>query len=310
MGCLAGRSRIVLLRRVTQVVKRSVRVRHAGVLVSTAMACVLADVYSLFSARDREAVAGNIRFITGGAVDGKEAEAMARDVFRNFAKYLVDFFRSEKIDAQLLKKLVRVEGRENIDAALIGGKGAVMLSAHMGNWELGGTVIASMGYPLSAVVLTHRNKRINDFFQRQRMRGRMKPIEIGYSLRACYRSLKSNHLLAVLGDRDFTRNGIMTEFFGKRALIPKGAAVFSYKVGSAIVPAFMIRQKDDTFTLFIDEPIFPDTGMEEDAAIVDLTKKCTAVIESYVRKYPTQWYIFKDLWDTDAEKRMRPDTII
>jgi KDO2-lipid IV(A) lauroyltransferase len=278
--------------------------------VSYAMACVFADVFCLCSARDRKAVVHNIRFIAGGPADDKAVEAMARDVFRNFAKYLVDFFRFQKIDGEYMKKFVRVEGRDNIDAALARGRGVIMLSAHIGNWEMGGVAVCSMGYPLSAVVLTHQNKRINDFFTRQRMRGRMMPIEIGASLRACYRTLKNNNLLAVLGDRDFTRNGIMTEFFGKRALIPKGAAVFSYRVGSAIVPSFMIRQPDDTFTLFIEKPILPDTGLEETAAIEDLTGKCAAVIESYVRKYPTQWYIFKDLWDTDAEKRMRPDTII
>jgi lauroyl/myristoyl acyltransferase len=296
---------LYVLYRIALFLSRALPLKAAYVMANS-----LADVYSLFSARDREAVAHNIKLISGPSLDDKDAQRLARDVFRNFAKYLVDFFRVQKIDHDYINKFVKIQGRENIDAALARGKGVIMLSAHIGNWELGGTAISSMGYPLSAVVLTHQNKLINDFFQRQRMKSKMMPIEIGASLRACYKTLKNNGLLAVLGDRDFTKNGIATEFFGKPALIPKGAAVFSYRVGSPIVPSFMIRQKDDTFILFLEKPIFPDTGAEEKSAIEALTKKCASVIESYVRRYPTQWYIFRDIWSADAEELMRPDTIL
>lgn len=169
-------------------------------------------------------------------------------------------------------------------------------------------MLSLAGYPVSAVVLTHKHKKINDFFRRQRLSGNVVPIEIGISLKACYRVLKSNGILGLLGDRDFTRKGIQTDFFGSPTLIPRGPAVFSYRIGSAIVPIFMIRNSDNTFSMFIDKPIYPDTSMDEDRAIRDLTDKCVRVIELYVRRYPSQWYAFKNIWDKN--ELLRPDTIV
>ncbi len=277
--------------------------------IAYVIACTIADIYYRISYKDRNIVKKNIRTVLGGSVSENDLNRMAREVFRNFAKYLADFFSFSKIDEGYIKRNVKIEGLNNIDAALSRGKGAIILSAHIGNWELGGSALPLTGYPLCGVVLTHQNKRINDFFTRQRLAGKMRPIEIGISLKACYSVLKGNGLLALLGDRDFTKNGIRIEFFGRKALIPKGPAAFSYRIGSAIVPCFMLREDGDKFRLVFEEPIYPDHNEKEETALISLTKECIAVIESYVRKYPTQWFIFKDIWD-DNGKDMRPDTII
>ncbi len=277
--------------------------------LSYGIACLIADIYYFIAWRDRAALVANIKIILNDDVNDESAKHIARDVFRNFGKYLVDFFRFSKIDQEYIKKFVKVEGLKNIDAARSRGKGVIILSAHMGNWELGGLVLSSIGYPMSAVVLTHQNKRINDFFTRQRKVGKMRPIEIGITLKSCYTILKSNNLLGLMGDRDFTKNGLVIEFFGKKTLIPKGPGALSYRIGSAIVPSFMVREADDTFRLVFEEPIFPIHDQDEDAAIRDLTGRYLKVIESYISRYPTQWYVFKKLRD-NHEKLLRPDTII
>jgi len=273
------------------------------------LASLLADTYYTFAVRDRKIVINNLRIVLDGSKSEGQLRRMAREVFRNFAKYLVDFFSFSKMDQDYLKNFVKVNGRSNIDKALSRGKGVIMLSAHMGNWELGGPALSSIGYSISAVVLTHQNKRINDFFTRQRLVGKMKPIEIGISLKSCYRTLKSNSLLGLLGDRDFTKNGIRLEFFGNKALVPKGAALLSHRLGAAIVPSFMVRQDDDTFTLTMEEPIFPNPEEDEEDAVVNLIKKYLPVIESYVRSHPTQWFIFKNIWN-EHDENLRPDTIL
>lgn len=153
--------------------------------------------------------------------------------------------------------------------------------------------------PMMAVVLPHQNKKINDFFTRQRSVANMKPVEIGLSLRSCYELLKKNGMLAVLGDRDFSNKGLFLDMFGKKALIPKGPAVFSRRLGATIVPSFMIREKDDTFRLIMEPPIIPDMHEEEDVAIIKLTEECTAAIEKCVKRHPTQWYIFREMWNGD-----------
>jgi len=278
--------------------------------VSYASACVLADIFYYGFPRDRRAVINNLTTVIGPSADDRTIARMAKDVFRNFAKYLVDFFRSQKIDKDYLKRNVKIEGSGNIDDALAMGKGVIALSAHIGNWELGAFVTAMIGYPINAVVLTHKNKRINDFFTRQRLMGNMKPIEMGASLKSCYRALGNNELVALLGDRDFTKNGISVDFFGKKTIMPKGPATFSYRLGSPIVPIFLVREPDNTFRYFVEKPIMCAPGLDEETTVKELTTRCSSVIEACVKKYPAQWFVFRNIWNIDDKESLRPDTII
>lgn len=276
--------------------------------VSYAIAGMLADMFFYISGRDRRVVINNMRIVCGNLSD-KELAGMSREVFRNFARYLVDFFRFEKIDSQYIKSMVRVVGRENVERALENGKGVIMLSAHIGNWELGGAVLASLGYDINVVALPHSHKGINDFFRRQRGIVNMKAIEIGSALKGCYKVLKSNGLLALLGDRDFTKNGVPADFFGRKVLLPVGAAALCHRIDAPVVPCFMVREKDYTFTISMDSPIYSDQSISEDKDVERLMKIFSGIIEYYVRRYPMQWYVFKDIWNINA-KDMRPDTIV
>lgn len=241
----------------------------------------------------------NLGIITENKADDKELRIMARDVFRNFAKYLVDFFRFSRINDEYIKQKVKISGLEYVDQGLSSGKGAIALSAHIGNWELGAQVLSTIRPPMKAVVLTHRNKLVNDFFTKQRTVGKLKPVEIGITLRNCYKILKSNGLLALLGDRDFSKNGLFLNFFGRRTLIPKGPAVFCHRLGSCIVPTFIVREKDDSYSFMFEPPIYPDKDLDEEACVRNLAEKYTSIIERYVRKYPTQWFMFREAWNGD-----------
>jgi KDO2-lipid IV(A) lauroyltransferase len=273
------------------------------------IACRAADILFLAYRKDRGIVMKNLRITVGGAMREDEISDSARWVFRNFAKYLVDFFRFEKIDRSYVEKNIKVSGLDNIKKALSKGGGVILLSAHIGNWELGAAVMSHIGYPISAVVLPHGNRKINDFFTRQRRSVNMKPIEVGSYLRSCFRVLKSNGLLALLGDRDFTKNGMMTDFFGRKVLLPSGPAMLSHRLGSALVPAFFIRNSDDTFTMHIEPPLFSGSDTSRAPSVEEIMKECASAMEVYVRRYPMQWYVFKDIWDDDG-KDLRADTII
>jgi lauroyl/myristoyl acyltransferase len=272
-------------------------------------ALFFADIHYILGFRERRAVVENLKTILGKSSESEELRPIARDVFRNFAKYLVDFFRFSKMDLEYVNKFVKLEGLSNIDEALGCGKGVIMLSAHMGNWELGGFVLGTLGYPINAVVLTHQNEKINDFFKNQRAAGKMKSIEFGASLRSCYKALKNNELLALLGDRDFSNNGISMEFCGKPVVMPKGPAVLSYRTGALIVPCFITRNGDDTFTFVFEKPIDPKADGDEDSTIKSIMRRYLPLIESYVKRYPGQWYVFRDFWNQDNEE-LRTNTII
>lgn len=263
------------------------------------VAVALADIHYLLGFRERRSVIENLKIVLAGTVQDDELKQTAKDVFENFAKYLVDFFRFSKMSPGYIKRFIKLEGLSNIEDALKYGKGVIVLSAHLGNWELGAFVLGTLGYSINAVVLTHKNVKINDFFKNQRAMGKVKSIEFGASLRGCYKALKNNELLALLGDRDFSNNGLSAVFCGKPVMsIPKGPAVFSYRTGAAIVPCFITRNSDDTFNFVFEKPVLPDTAAagDEDTAIKGIMGKYLPIIESYVKRYPGQWYVFRNFW--------------
>ena len=259
------------------------------------VAAFIAILQYAFSRRDRRIVAGNMR-----AVFPSESEAgirrLTRGVFINFAKYLVDFFRFEKIDRAFVDKKIKVVGRENLDEALRKGKGVITLSAHIGNYELGGAAISLLGYKFNAVALNHDDKKVNDFFVGQRVRTGVNVIPMGSALKKCYNALRGGQVLALLGDRDFSPNGITTGFFGRKALLPRGPAAFYLKTGALIVPGFLIRMPDDSFELRFEKRIAYEPTGDEAADEKNVTDLFLKVIERYIRDYPTQWYMFRPFW--------------
>src|SRR3989338_4405614 len=94
--------------------------------VSYILAPSIADIYYCWTVKDKRAVLENLKVITGGRLSAVELNKMGRDVFRNFAKYLADFFRSSKIDSNYVKRFIGIEGLENLKSAMSKGKGVIL----------------------------------------------------------------------------------------------------------------------------------------------------------------------------------------
>ena len=259
------------------------------------LAAFLAQAYYLFAFSDRRAVKANLRVIFPKE-SNRQLGKISRMVFRNFAKYLVDFFRFEKLNRQYIDKNIKLENLHYFDEALAKGKGVVVLTAHLGNWELGGVVIAQLGYPFWVVALPHKNKKVNDFFDTQRNKKGVKVIAMGKAVRSCITEIRKNHMVALVGDRDFTEKGIIIDFFGRPTHFPEGPAALSLLTGACIVPGFMFRNPDNSFTLRIEKPIeFLPTG-DKTKDLADLVGVYKKIIEDYIRQYPQQWYVFRKFW--------------
>jgi len=262
-----------------------------------AFARFVSDLHFIYSKADRVAVLNNLRVILP---DRKDHLRIAINVFRNFCMYLVDFFRTPKFDKAALEKKVDVIGLEYVDAALKKGKGIIAGSAHICNWELGGSIMGLLGYPVSVVAFPHKDKRINDYFNHQRYLKGVGVIPVGNAARKCIENLRNNELIGLVGDREFTEHGIVIDFFGKKTLIPKGLATLSLLTGAPIIMGIVIRVKDDNFKFIWEKPIEPVSTGDKEKDIHNLTRRYLDVIERYVKKYPDQWLMFRRFWLFDS----------
>jgi KDO2-lipid IV(A) lauroyltransferase len=102
--------------------------------------------------------------------------------------------------------------------------------------------------------------------------------------------------VALAGDRDFTEKGLVLDFFGKPAFFPEGPAAFALKTGAVIVPAFMVRNKDDSFTLKVEKPLEFNPTDDKDKDLIESIKRYKSIFEDYIRRYPEQWYMFRKFW--------------
>jgi len=267
---------------------------HLPLRIAYKLAIFVADLRFLVSKSDRRAVIDNLKVILNKS--DKETFIIARDVFRNFAKYLVDFFRFSKIDDKFVSEYLTVKNAKYVDEALRKGKGVIVVAAHLGNWEMGGVMLSKIGYKTSVIALDHKNKLINNFFIGQRSVLGVNVISIGIALRNCFKALKRNEVLAILGDRDFSVHGVETKFFGKEALMPKGPATFSIRAGAPIVPGFLLRNSDDTFTLVFEKEVGYQLTGDFEKDVKSVTEKIIGILEDYIKRYPDQWYMFRRFW--------------
>lgn len=259
------------------------------------IAVFVSDLHYIFADVDRKLVRENLEAIFPDKPK-REVRRLRIRMARNFAKYLADFFRFEMIDREYIKKNIRIENIQYFDEALAKKKGIIVLTAHLGNWELGGVVISLLGYPFWVVALTHKDKRVDRFFNYQREMKGIKVIPLSKAVRQGMDILKQKKMLALVGDRVFTGSGIILDFFGKPTLFPQGPAALSLKTGAIIVPGFMLRNEDDTFTLRIEKPIeFNPTG-DKERDMKELTGQYKILFEDYIRRFPDQWYMFKKFW--------------
>lgn len=259
------------------------------------IAKTLSILHYYVSKADRIAVRGNIKAIFP-EINEPLLKKYTKDVFINFGVYLENFLKFSKLDASYIEKNVIIEGIRYIDASLSLGKGLIIASAHIGNWELGAVALGLSGYSVNAVALPHNHKMVDAFFNGQREANNVSVIPIARAVRGCFEALAKNEIICLVGDRDFTQGGIVVDLFGKPTMVPRGPAVFSLRSKAPIVAGFTIRQDNDKFRLRFNPPIkFTPVG-EYEKDVYSLTKLYLKQIEDCIRLYPGQWSMFRQFW--------------
>ncbi len=271
--------------------------RITSVEVAYSIISFITKLKYLFSIKDKEIVKANLRVVMPESTE-EEISALARDVFKNFGKYLVSFFSLIKNENGYLEKSVEIIGLENIDEALKLGKGCIVVTGHFGNWELAGCALANLGYKLNAIALAHTDPRINKLFIEQRKRAGANVIHIGNAKTTCQKALSRGEIVAILGDRPFGDHGIKVDFFGKTAVFPRGTALFSLKNGSPIITTFTYKEntESNTYKLIFEKPFLVKREGSLEEQLKTITKKFIDRFEYHIKKYPSQWYMFNKVW--------------
>lgn len=220
---------------------------------------------------------------------------VARRAYRHFGRVGISFAWLPRVSARALDRWIFVKNRQIFDEALRKGKGAIFVSGHFGNWELMGAIIAALGYPVTYVVTTQRNKRIEVLMDRLRESAGAQIVKVHEGVRGVLTALKQNRLVAILIDQDAHEAGAFVPFFGRPASTPKGAAIFHLKTGSPLIFARSQRISGERCVIHLEEL---DTTTLEPRDAEMITALATSKLEQAIRENPEQWFWMHRRWKT------------
>ena len=228
-----------------------------------------------------------------------EVRRVARASLVNYCKYLVDFMRFPGMDAAALRAACHGDAAfAQLDSALARGRGVIFVPMHFGNWDVGAGAAAARGYHPAVVVESFADPRLDQmvFAAREQLGVEALRMErLGPSL---LRRLKDNGVVALLIDRPQPGEGVVVDFFGARTEVPSGPARLALRTGATVAPVAFPRidgRKVDVAVLA--EFIIPEPRTGDSAAgIQRLTQQIVAAHERFIRRYPEQWYMFREMW--------------
>ncbi|RKU23009.1 hypothetical protein C6503_03280 [Candidatus Poribacteria bacterium] len=254
--------------------------------------------YHLIKKR-REIASNNLQMTFGNQLTAAQRQEICKASFINVGKTCIEFLRFPQLNPENIWNEVTVEGKENLYAALEGGKGAIVFLAHFGNWELLSLVYGAL-IPdrAKAIAFPLKNDLLNTYIWQHREQMSLKLIPRKQAVRETLRALKNNEAVGFFADQNAGSEGVFVEFLGKQASAARGPAVLSLKTGAPLLFSLDVRQPNDQHRVYISSPIYtePSDDFEQDVKVY--TTQMLKQLETYIHKYPEQWLWLHNRWKT------------
>jgi KDO2-lipid IV(A) lauroyltransferase len=221
-----------------------------------------------------------------------EREQISNGVFRNIARMLVALARFPDLNAFNIGAWIRYEGLENYLDAKRRGRGVLVATAHLGNWELSAFAHALLTESMNVMVRPLDNPLIDHLVESRRTLSGNRLILKWDGARAVLRALRNNEAVGILIDQNTAASeGVFVNFFGKKACANTGFVKLAYRVGAPVIPGFAVWDKETrSYVLHF----YPEIGLTGDEA--QDTQAIHAVMESIIRLYPDQWMWIHRRW--------------
>jgi KDO2-lipid IV(A) lauroyltransferase len=233
-------------------------------------------------------------------IPAAERERILREEYRNLGWLLAEFCKMPGYSREYASRFIQYEGLENYLAARERGKGVLVLTGHLGAWELSSFYHSLAGYPMGMVIRRLDNPLVDELTNRIRCLHGNRVLHKDDFARGLIAAMRAGETVGILMDTNMTPpQGLFVPFFGVQACTASGLARVAQKTGAAVVPGFLLWEETERkYVLrFYPEVVLASTGnVEDDAA--ENTARFTAVLERVIRDYPAQWLWMHRRWKT------------
>ena len=231
-----------------------------------------------------------------------EYDTIAIQSFENIGQTFIELARFDKITQDDIKEMIQYDDLSAFQKAADEQNGAIVVTSHFGNWELAGASVVAMGYKFDVVVKVQSNPLVDRLITnlRKKLQIGIIPVKVS-TLRDILTSLRSNHFIGIAADQHDPSGNLILDFFGRKASVAKGPAVFAKKQNCPIIPAVMRRIKYNKFEIITAPGIYPSESIDESDDIIRMTNEYLVFFEDVIRKYPEQWMWTHKRWKINVD---------
>jgi len=248
----------------------------------------------------QSALHSNLRLVTGQ--NGGTLDALCEKNVVNFSRMLADYFICAGSNAakEAAALLHHDNGEQHLTAARAPGKGVIVVTGHLGHWELGGLMLALLGLPLTVVTLEEPSSELTRWREACRRQLGIKTITVGptypFAFVEMMQTLRRNELIAMLVDRPYEGSGACVELFGHKTEFSTAAALLAHHTGASVLPAFVVLDEDGGYSTMAESPIPMDMQGDPHQTLLSNTQRIATVFEGIIRRYPDQWFNYVPIW--------------
>ncbi|MEX2526197.1 MAG: lysophospholipid acyltransferase family protein [Gemmatimonadota bacterium] len=228
---------------------------------------------------------------------------VARGSYVHLARESVALLRERAVGAGAVLERVQFQGLEMLIQAMSQGKGAILVTGHLGNWELAGSAVAMAGVPLDAVAMRQKNPLFHEEMTRSRGELGLRVILKSDATRPILRALKEGRAVALLADQNVWAGALWVEFFGTPSATTRGPALLARRTGAPLFLALGIRTAawPPAYTVTF-QPLPVESTDDLEADLHTTTRSYLQALEDWVRRYPQQYFWHHRRWKRTAPK--------
>lgn len=262
---------------------------------------ILGLIFYYLDKRHRLIALTNLTAAFGPERTSAELKRIARESFIHFGEFLAEINKFPRLKEERKSRLFLVEGEENLLEALSKEKGALLFSAHYGNWEIAPYFLTKKG-KMSIVARPLDNKLLEAQLLNLRESLGTKVIYKHQATKQILQSLRENRMIALLIDQNVLKSqAVFVDFFGKKAATTPSLAAFFLRTRAPLLPVFCYPTSSHMYQLKIFPPLKISLEEDYDRDILKITQICTMIIEDQIRKNPSYWLWFHNRWKTRPE---------
>ncbi|OGW87273.1 MAG: hypothetical protein A3C35_07665 [Omnitrophica bacterium RIFCSPHIGHO2_02_FULL_46_11] len=252
----------------------------------------------------REIAYVNLKAAFGSRYSARERKAIVRKHFCHLGQTAVEVLRFPKMDLNYFERYIQVEHRERYEQIVQKNQGTILITPHFGNWELSQILSAIVGKSLYVLAREQKHTKLDDFLNELRSSHGSVAIHKGGGVRDLIRELRKGGLVGVLGDLSGGRTGNIVRFFGRKTTAPQGIFEIGLRTHSTILPCFLVRLKGPHHQVFVEEPFALAQSGNEAKDIHDSVQNYYRLLETWIERYPDQWFWIYKRWKHCFTKRI------